>query len=205
MPADDASPSVTLTGPAFTGGVQFDWSPDGNAILAVQWDSNVPWLLDPAGGQGKRLTWTIASPDSIEWQRLAPVGRRNGRQHEKRAAEPRPQLPLGSAGSRSGRRTANRQWHTATMSENIWLILGAGAALVAVVFALGLGVPAVRPPGARGLIVRWGHAFVWLTPALALLTLGLGPPVDALASPLGLAALVSYVIFLGTLASARPR
>ena len=85
------------------------------------------------------------------------------------------------------------------------LILAAGAGVVAVVFALGLGVPAERPAGLRGLVVRWGHAFVWLMLALALLTLGLGPPVDALAGPLGLVALVSYLAFLGSLLSVRPR
>jgi hypothetical protein len=91
------------------------------------------------------------------------------------------------------------------MTTNVWLILAAGAGLVAIVFGLGLGVPAERPAGARGLIVRWGHAFVWLALALALLTLGLGPPADALAGPLGLVALVSYVVFLGTLLGASPR
>ncbi len=72
IPAADVSPQVTLTGPEFTGGVQFDWSPDGSAILAVQWETDEPWRLDPAGGPGQRMSWTIASPDSIEWQRLAP-------------------------------------------------------------------------------------------------------------------------------------
>ncbi len=72
IPVDDAAPAVTLTGPEFTDGVQFDWSPDGSAILAIQWNASVPWLLDPAGGPGKQMAWSMASPDSIEWQRLAP-------------------------------------------------------------------------------------------------------------------------------------
>ena len=79
----------------------------------------------------------------------------------------------------------------AGMSENVWLILAArrrGSSRL--VFALGVGVPAARPPGARGVIARWGHAFAWLMLGLALLTLGLGPPIDALAGPLGLVALV---------------
>lgn len=91
------------------------------------------------------------------------------------------------------------------MAANVWLILAVGAGIVAIVFALGVGVPAMRPPGARGVIARWGHAFTWLMLALALLTLGLGPPIDALAGPLGLVALVSYLAFLGSLLGARPR
>ena len=91
------------------------------------------------------------------------------------------------------------------MARDLWLILAAGAGIIAIVFGLGVGVPAARPSGARGVIVRWGHAFVWLMLALALLTLGLGPPIDGLAGPLGLVALVCYLAFLGSLIGARPR
>jgi hypothetical protein len=71
MPADDPAPAITLTGPVFTNGIQFDWSPDGTAILATAWDTDEPWLLDPAGGDGTRTTWAAAFPDWVEWQRLA--------------------------------------------------------------------------------------------------------------------------------------
>jgi hypothetical protein len=69
--ANDRSPHLALTGPTFKGGVQFDWSPDGRAILANQWETDEAWLLDPAGGPGTKSTWRAAF-DSVEWQRLAP-------------------------------------------------------------------------------------------------------------------------------------
>ena len=70
--SNDSTPHITLTGPEFgTSGVQFEWAPDGNSIVAVQWGSDVPWLLDPAGGPGQRMSWTIPNPDWIDWQRLA--------------------------------------------------------------------------------------------------------------------------------------
>jgi len=43
--------------------------------------------------------------------------------------------------------------------------LGRLAGVVASLFAVGVGVPANRPDGARGAIVRWGHA--WLTSGIA--------------------------------------
>jgi hypothetical protein len=71
VPADDPTPHVTLTGPTFANGIQHDWAPDGTAILAAEWDSDQPWLLDPRGGPGRRLDMTASFPDWIEWQRLA--------------------------------------------------------------------------------------------------------------------------------------
>jgi dipeptidyl aminopeptidase/acylaminoacyl peptidase len=69
--ADDPTPAITLTGPTFSTGIQFDWSPDGVTILAAGWGSEEPWILDPAGGDGTRATWSAAFPDWVEWQRLA--------------------------------------------------------------------------------------------------------------------------------------
>jgi dipeptidyl aminopeptidase/acylaminoacyl peptidase len=69
--ADDPAPSVTLTGPIFTDALQFDWAPDGESILAVQWNTEAPWILDPAGGRGQQASWSVAVPDWVEWQRLA--------------------------------------------------------------------------------------------------------------------------------------
>ncbi len=69
--ANDVAPHLTLTGPTFQGGVQFEWSPDGHSILANQWDTDATWLLDPAGGEATPMTWR-ATFDSVEWQRLAP-------------------------------------------------------------------------------------------------------------------------------------
>jgi Tol biopolymer transport system component len=66
----DASSHVTTTGPPFSGGVQFEWSPDGTTILANQWETDEVWLLDPAGGAGTKTTWR-ATFDWVEWQRLA--------------------------------------------------------------------------------------------------------------------------------------
>jgi Tol biopolymer transport system component len=70
MPADDPTPTSTLTGPKFASGIQHDWSPDGNRILAVEWGTTEPWLLDPAGGPATRAPWEAAIPDWVEWQRL---------------------------------------------------------------------------------------------------------------------------------------
>jgi Tol biopolymer transport system component len=71
LPADDPTPVVTLVGPVFRSGIQFDWSPDGSEILVVGWNTDEPWILDPAGGPGRRTTWSMAAPDWVEWQRLA--------------------------------------------------------------------------------------------------------------------------------------
>jgi dipeptidyl aminopeptidase/acylaminoacyl peptidase len=69
--ASDLSPHLTLTGPTFQGGVQFEWSPDGKTVLANQWGTDDTWTLDPAGGPGTRNSWRAAI-DWVEWQRLAP-------------------------------------------------------------------------------------------------------------------------------------
>ena len=91
------------------------------------------------------------------------------------------------------------------MSQTAWFLLAGVAAIAAVAFAAGLGVPRERPPGRRGGIVRWGHALVWVLLAAVFLGLGLGPPADALAAPLGLLALAAYLGFLGALlSSGRP-
>jgi dipeptidyl aminopeptidase/acylaminoacyl peptidase len=67
-----ATPEVVTTGPAFIGGVQFEWSPDGRSIIAVQWDKTQPWLLDPAGGPGRAAGWSLPNIDWIDWQRVLP-------------------------------------------------------------------------------------------------------------------------------------
>jgi Tol biopolymer transport system component len=69
--ADDPSPDVAIAGPLVYNGIQFDWSPDGTQILAAEWATKAPYLLDPAGGPGQRTTWLAEFPDWIEWQRLA--------------------------------------------------------------------------------------------------------------------------------------
>ena len=72
LPVDDPSPHVTLTGPTFSNGIQHDWAPDGKTILATEWQTSEPWLLDPDGGPARRPTWNASFPDWVEWQRLAP-------------------------------------------------------------------------------------------------------------------------------------
>jgi len=72
LPVDDPSPHITLTGPTFGSGIQHDWAPDGRSILATEWGTSQPWLLDPAGGPGRRPDWSASFPDWVEWQRLAP-------------------------------------------------------------------------------------------------------------------------------------
>lgn len=76
-PADDESPHVTLTGPMSAAPLDYHWSPDGNLILAVPQGTGEPWLLDPAGGPGIRVSWTASDfPRNrgswSDWQRLAP-------------------------------------------------------------------------------------------------------------------------------------
>jgi len=72
FPADDMSPQISLTGPEFTGGIEFDWSPDGRSILANQWETEVTWLLDPAGGPATQNSWKATFPGGVPWQRRAP-------------------------------------------------------------------------------------------------------------------------------------
>ncbi len=72
MSADDPSPEVTLTGPTFARGIQFDWSPDGTNILAVEWDSDQPWSLDPGGGPGDKTAWLAAIP-GLRWSGSASL------------------------------------------------------------------------------------------------------------------------------------
>ena len=72
VPVDDPSPHVTLTGPTFPNAIQYDWAPDGKSILATEWGTSEPWLLDPAGGPGRQPAWSASFPDWVEWQRLAP-------------------------------------------------------------------------------------------------------------------------------------
>jgi Tol biopolymer transport system component len=74
--SDDLTPDLTLTGPVEGTPISFEWSPDGTRILAVPWESTEVWELDPAGGPGKRASWSAAFPESIEWQRLAEAQRR---------------------------------------------------------------------------------------------------------------------------------
>jgi len=82
-----------------------------------------------------------------------------------------------------------------------WPIASIGALAAAIAFAAGLGVPRQRPPGIRGVIIRWAHAAVWflLSATFAALAFGMG----SLAGFLGLLALVCYVTFLMTLFGVR--
>jgi lipoprotein LpqB-like beta-propeller protein/WD40 repeat protein len=72
LPVDERMPHVTLTGPTFSNGIQHDWAPDGKTILATEWESSQPWLLDPEGGPARQPGWRASFPDWVEWQRLAP-------------------------------------------------------------------------------------------------------------------------------------
>lgn len=91
------------------------------------------------------------------------------------------------------------------MTGAVWFLPAVVSLLVALVFAAGVGVPATRPSGLQGAIVRWGHAVVWLLLAAAFAAIGAGPPLDGLAAPLGLLALVIYLAFLASMASLRKR
>jgi Tol biopolymer transport system component len=76
-PADDESPHVTLTEPSSAAPLDYAWSPDSNLILAVPWGTGEPWLMDPAGGPGRRVSWTASDfPRNrgswSNWQRLTP-------------------------------------------------------------------------------------------------------------------------------------
>ena len=84
-----------------------------------------------------------------------------------------------------------------------WLAWAGLAGVVASLFAAGVGVPANRPNGARGAIVRWGHAIVWLAVAVMLFALSIGPAGQAVAAPLGLIALATYGTFLTALLASR--
>ena len=84
-----------------------------------------------------------------------------------------------------------------------WLAWAGLAGVVASLFAAGVGVPANRPNGARGAIVRWGHAVVWLAVAVMLVALSIGPAGRAVATPLALIALATYGTFLAALLSSR--
>ncbi len=69
--ADDPTPAITLTGPAFSNGIQFDWSPDGTVDPGNR--MGLGPAVDPRSGGRRRepATWSAAFPDWVEWQRLA--------------------------------------------------------------------------------------------------------------------------------------
>lgn len=76
-PADDETPHLTLTGPQSLGQLDFAWSPDGKVIFAVPQVTGEPWLIDPAGGPGRRVSWSFTDfprnrASWSNWQRLAP-------------------------------------------------------------------------------------------------------------------------------------
>ena len=91
------------------------------------------------------------------------------------------------------------------MSSTTWLVLAGLAVVAAVVFAVGVGRPVTRPPGWRGRFARWGHTVVWLLLAATFLALAIGPPIETLAPPLGLAALATYGLYLASLVGAARR
>jgi Tol biopolymer transport system component len=71
LDAEGQGPGVAV-GPAYpsmTGGSNARWSPDGTQILADHDDDLAAWLLDAAGGPGRRLGFGF---DGLTWQRLAP-------------------------------------------------------------------------------------------------------------------------------------
>ena len=82
-----------------------------------------------------------------------------------------------------------------------WFVATGIASVATVAFATGLGAPRARPSGWRGLVIRWGHAVVWLLLAATFLSLAVGR--DQLAGPPGLLALGSYVTFLWVLLGTR--
>jgi WD40 repeat protein len=76
-PADDETPHLTLTGPQSLGQLDFAWSPDGKVIFGVPQVTGEPWLIDPAGGPGTRVSWNYTDfprnrASWSNWQRLAP-------------------------------------------------------------------------------------------------------------------------------------
>lgn len=76
-PAGDETPHLTFTGPQSLGQLDFAWSPDGKVIFAVPQVTGEPWLLDPAGGPGTRVSWSYTEfprnrASWSNWQRLAP-------------------------------------------------------------------------------------------------------------------------------------
>jgi len=84
-----------------------------------------------------------------------------------------------------------------------WLVWTVVAALVAIVFSAGFGVPSQGPPGWRGVLLRWGHAAVWLEMAALFLALSVGPAGPAFAGPLGTIAVATYAAFLMALITLR--
>jgi hypothetical protein len=85
------------------------------------------------------------------------------------------------------------------------LIWAGVAAVVTVVFGAGLAVPKQRPPGWRDVLLRWGHAAVWLELAALFVALSVGAAGTALARQLGAIALVNYAAFLVALITLRRR
>jgi dipeptidyl aminopeptidase/acylaminoacyl peptidase len=76
-PAGDPSPHLILTQPSFLATIDFVWSSDGRAILAVPSGTGDPWLMDPAGGPGTQVHWNFSDfprnhASWSNWQRLAP-------------------------------------------------------------------------------------------------------------------------------------
>jgi hypothetical protein len=85
------------------------------------------------------------------------------------------------------------------MPSIVWVALAIGSLALAAAFGRGLGVPKVRPPGTRGAIIRWGHAIVWVLVALMFVALAIGEIASSFVPLLGLTALATYLVFLGTL------
>jgi hypothetical protein len=75
-----------------------------------------------------------------------------------------------------------------------WLVLSGAAGLLSLIFAAGVAVPTKRPTGARGAVMRWGHALTWLALAAMFAALSMGSAGRALAAALGLTASATYII-----------
>jgi hypothetical protein len=78
-------------------------------------------------------------------------------------------------------------------------ILALGSLVLAAVFGAGIGVPRTLPAGARGTVIRWAHAVVWVLLAGMSVALALGPSGASVYPVLGLGALVLYLAYLATL------
>lgn len=90
------------------------------------------------------------------------------------------------------------------MSDNLWLILGIGALLIAGFFAV--VVPRKSKVstlhGATYFIVRWMHSLIWLALAISFFMRAVSnPAVQGLADPLAAAAGIGYLIYITTLMS----
>lgn len=84
------------------------------------------------------------------------------------------------------------------MPDLSWILV-LGSLALAAIFAMGVGVPGWRPSGIRGAVIRWAHPLVWILLAGMFAALAVGTAAASLVQPLGLGALVLYLVYLVTL------